>query len=249
MQTAYEQAVQQFWSVGGTITTHSAGTLVRHDSNPTIRMGNFAAGIRTRDYDSINDLIGQTSKVVIDSETPSSVAAHLALNDWKLDQELQHAMPPSVEVPAATGLELSPVTGDDWETIYQFFRIDHVEEDARAKRETRPESLTRAGVELRRSIGAEATYYLATTASEPEACIATWENGRGIGIIEDVFVYPDSRGKGVAKNMLRFAVNSLRRDGVEHVLIASDIEDTPKRLYARFGFEPVHVNTAYVRAE
>lgn len=246
-QDAFERAIQQFWALGGVTTNEPAGTLVTHEEAPTFRMGNFACEIRTDDLDAVDALVGQTKRVLIDRLTPPVLAAHLTLHDWRLEHELQLVLPPDHDVPVSTGVTMTSVQEDDWKTIYDFFRIDHEEEDARAKVETRPEVITRAGVDLRRSVGTEATYYLASTGSEPEACIATWGNDDGIGIIEDVFVHPEARGRHIATNMLRFAVESLRRDGIDQVLIATDVADTPKHLYARFGFRPVFVRHSYNR--
>jgi GNAT superfamily N-acetyltransferase len=63
----------------------------------------------------------------------------------------------------------------------------------------------------------------------------------GLAMIEDVFVDPDARGAGIATQMLRFAVTAARAAGAGRVLIGAGVDDTPKRLYARFGVEPIAV--------
>ncbi|QSB05141.1 GNAT family N-acetyltransferase [Natronoglycomyces albus] len=245
----FAPAVRQFWAAGGVTTRHRAGTLVTHPDAPDYRMGNFACDFTTEDLSEVAELIEHTDRVVIGRDTGAAIAAHLALHDWQLEQELQLALSPNVAVEAPMQMEFQPVQGDLWDTIYRFFRLDHCEEDARAGVPTRPEAETRSGVALRRNIAVEATYYLASAGVEPEACVAIWSNHDGVGIIEDVFVHPDARGRGIATSMLRFAVRRLRGRGVKHVLIAADINDTPKHLYHRFGFRPAYVRTSYIRQQ
>lgn len=76
-------------------------------------------------------------------------------------------------------------------------------------------------------------------------CIAAWPGDDGIGLIEDVFVHPRHRRTGVATDLLRHAVGHARARGAGPVVIGAEVGDTPKHLYARFGFQPVAVARSY----
>lgn len=76
-----------------------------------------------------------------------------------------------------------------------------------------------------------------------------WSLGAdGAALVEDVFVTPGARGHGIATEMLRFAVGRARRQGAGWVQIGAEVDDTPKHLYARFGFRPIAVTRSYSRA-
>jgi hypothetical protein len=45
--------------------------------------------------------------------------------------------------------------------------------------------------------------------------------------------------------MLRFAIGTARERGAGPVVIGAEVDDTPKRLYARFGFRPTAVTRSY----
>lgn len=108
---------------------------------------------------------------------------------------------------------------------------------------------TIAAVRLRRCLTPAATYFVAEERGEMHGCVAVWVSAEGVGMIEDVFVHPRARGAGLATQMLRFAVQHARSRGAGAVLIGAEVLDTPKHLYARFGFRPVAVVRSYVRPD
>ncbi len=59
-----------------------------------------------------------------------------------------------------------------------------------------------------------------------------------IGLVEDLFVRPEWRRQGVAVALIAHCVDDARARGADRVIIGSDPDDWPKRLYARLGFAP-----------
>jgi len=47
--------------------------------------------------------------------------------------------------------------------------------------------------------------------------------------------------------MIRHAVRQARDRGAGPILIGAEVNDTPKHLYARFGFRPAAVLRSYTR--
>ncbi|GAA3060238.1 hypothetical protein GCM10010464_25940 [Pseudonocardia yunnanensis] len=166
------------------------------------------------------------------------------LNDWSLDTQLQLVLPASVAVGPATSMLETARDDEDWRAVEELFRIDHIEEDRRAGRGERSVSETHAAVLLRRSL-VPATYFVAHRDSRAVGCIGVWTRSDGAAMIEDVFVHPEARGEGLATEMLRFAIGVARGRGSGPVLIGAEVDDTPKRLYARFGFRPTAVTRSY----
>lgn len=225
---------------------------MRSPAAPGHPLGNFLTSLRVTSDDQLGSLLAGVEaitgapcrRVLIPPRTPPAVEALLVLNDWSLDTQLQLVLPGSVAVePAALMLERAQ--GDeDWRSIEELFRVDHIEEDRRAGRAQRSVSATRAAVLLRRSL-VPVTYFVAHRDSRAVGCIGVWARADGAAMIEDVFVHPGARGGGIATEMLRFAIGVARERGSGPVLIGAEVDDTPKHFYARFGFRPTAVTRSY----
>lgn len=90
-------------------------------------------------------------------------------------------------------------------------------------------------------------YWLACDGGAPSGFLCSWEGVGGVGQVEDLYVRPDARGRGVAAALLRHGIEDCRRHGAAAVVIVADADDTPKSAYARAGFAPVAVKREYVR--
>jgi len=55
--------------------------------------------------------------------------------------------------------------------------------------------------------------------------------------IEDVGTLPEHRGRGHATAVVLAAVQAAREEGAEFVFLVADLEDWPKELYRRLGFD------------
>ena len=76
-----------------------------------------------------------------------------------------------------------------------------------------------------------------------------WVGRNGIGQVEDVFVEPEFRHRGLATALIHRCVEECRARGAGVVVIVADAQETPKRMYASMGFQPVAVKRRYVRYE
>jgi ribosomal protein S18 acetylase RimI-like enzyme len=59
----------------------------------------------------------------------------------------------------------------------------------------------------------------------------------GIGQIEDVATVPAARGQGLARAVVRAALDASRAAGHELTFLVADEDDWPRELYAKLGFE------------
>jgi ribosomal protein S18 acetylase RimI-like enzyme len=84
----------------------------------------------------------------------------------------------------------------------------------------------------------------------PRAAVFLAETGEGaigfaiatrsrpdIGHVDDLYVRPAHRRRGIAAELLRQLVRAFRERGVEHVALDVDVDNEPaRRLYERLGF-------------
>lgn len=246
------ELVEQFWSLGGETSDLGLGRLVRSPAAPAHPLGNFLTSLQVSDEGQLVSLLAEVEslagaacrRVLVPPGTPQRVEALLVLNDWHLETQLQLVLPAS-DAAAPAALPLEPVHAEeDWQAVEGLFRIDHIEEDRRAGRRERPVADTHAAVLLRRGL-APVRYFVTRRRSRVAGCIGLWTRSDGVAMIEDVFVHPDARGQGIATEMLRGVIGIARERGAGPVLIGAEVDDTPKRLYARFGFRPVVVTRSY----
>jgi ribosomal protein S18 acetylase RimI-like enzyme len=92
-----------------------------------------------------------------------------------------------------------------------------------------------------------ARYWLAWRDGEPRGFLSSWEGVGGVGQVEDLYVHPDARGRGLASALIRHGVADCREAGAGPVVIVADADDTPRLAYVRMGFRPVAVTRAYLR--
>jgi GNAT superfamily N-acetyltransferase len=249
-ERAVGQTMRRFWSLGSDVLPLDGATAFHNATAPGHPLGTFLCELRTAD---VPVVLAEASRrtaepfrrVHVDPDTPPAAEAYLALHDWELDVQLHLVLPAAVTVDAPV-VAVRPVVDDaGWAEVHRLFRLDHLEEDARLGLPARPEPATAAAVALRRSLGPDVTYLLAERSGEVAGCIAAWPGVDGTGLIEDVFVHPRHRRSGVATDLLRHAVARARAHGAGPVAIGAEVEDTPKHLYARFGFRPIAVARSY----
>ena len=81
--------------------------------------------------------------------------------------------------------------------------------------------------------------FLAYIAGEPVGYFNAWEGIDGVGQVENLFVHPSYRHRGVATALIAHCVDDARAHGGGPVVIVSDPTDTPKQMYVALGFRPV----------
>ena len=59
------------------------------------------------------------------------------------------------------------------------------------------------------------------------------------GNVGPVYVAPEQRGKGLAKNMLVMLENLAKKEGIERLILSTDTTNqVTQQLYMRLGYEP-----------
>lgn len=94
---------------------------------------------------------------------------------------------------------------------------------------------------------AERVYFLSDRGGDAHGTIAAWydEADAGLGRIHWLAVHPEARGRGLGRELLRFACGRLRELGHSRAFLhTSSNRLVALRLYLNHGFQPVARNEA-----
>jgi GNAT superfamily N-acetyltransferase len=97
----------------------------------------------------------------------------------------------------------------------------------------------------RRVKAPQARGWFACVDGVPRAFFTSWPGENGVGIVEDLFCHPEYRHRGLATALIARCVADCRERGAGPVIINSDVNDTPKQMYAAMGFRPLFVHHVY----
>ncbi|MHC1560945.1 N-acetyltransferase family protein [Actinomycetospora sp. C-140] len=233
--------VTDYWSLGAEVDDLGDAVLVHR---PGLPRSTFLHRLRPRGVEELDSAldaartIAQVPQIVLDPDTPPFVEAELVVRGWRVDTSVQLVLPPRVPGPAPDG-PVRPAADADRDTLRALFRADHLETDRRSGRAPRSEERTDATVEERWALGPSVHWFVADDGEGPVGFFASWAGGaRGTGVVEDLFVREDRRGRGYARALIGAAVADARVGGAGPVVIGADPSDTPMTWYARLGFRP-----------
>ncbi|MGI5120907.1 GNAT family N-acetyltransferase [Marinactinospora thermotolerans] len=254
---AVDETVAAFWAIGGEERTVNGAHWTRNLKAPAVEYCNTVGGLVGDDPHRLRDLLGQARawtaspamRVHVGATTPTATEAALLLAGCELVETLLELVvtgPLVGPTPAGAGVDILPVEDDaGWERLAELFRLDHEEEDAGEGRPPRPAEETAQAVLARRAKTPAVRYWLAVEEGRPCGFFSSWPRRGEMAKVEDLFVRPEHRGRGVATRLLHHAVADARSQGAGPVLIRAAHDDRPKHLYARMGFRPVAVTRYY----
>jgi GNAT superfamily N-acetyltransferase len=169
--------------------------------------------------------------------SPPAVEARLLQDAWKLsgteivmatDGELG-GRPAQVEIIA---VQAEP----EWEMLWPLFQADNA----------RNPDLGRGFFLAARRRYPFFTHYLAVVDGRAVGYFSEAVKGN-YGYLENLFVDPAYRLRGVATALVHHTARIARSKGARIVFLPADASDTPKEMYWRMGFRPVFVARGYHR--
>lgn len=131
-----------------------------------------------------------------------------------------------------------------WDALRSLQSVDWLEYNGRTGRPLEPD----VGEQMFSHMRGRAEFvhwWLALVEDKPAGFFSSWKGLDGFGQVEDLFVHPNYRHRGVATALLARAVDDCRSQGVGPVVIVVDPTDTPKNMYAALGFRPVATRRSY----
>jgi GNAT superfamily N-acetyltransferase len=88
-------------------------------------------------------------------------------------------------------------------------------------------------------------YTMAYADGRPVGMFNSWVGLDGMGQVEDLFVLPEYRHRGIATALIHHCVAEARAGGAGPVVICANLAETPKTMYAAMGWRPLAVCRQY----
>jgi ribosomal protein S18 acetylase RimI-like enzyme len=228
---------------------------VRNPELPDIHVANYGHSNTASSPDEIDRLLARAEREFagcphrcfeVDGDTPPPFEGRLVSEGYEArDFVLMMLEGKLVGKPPAADLRLA--TDDrDWTAADRLKRLDWAEARAKLGRDPLPavgESLAR----LARLKTPPDRKWLAYVGGEARGMASIWDGLDGVGYVEDVFVEPAYRHRGLATALMYRCAADTRERGTGALSLVADAGDTPKAMYAAMGFRHVATKRRYLR--
>ena len=252
-----------YLTLGNEVFQTQDASFIRNHNTPRRFDANGAGLIRTAAPDEIESLLQraeaeyaalQHRHFLIDALTPPQVAGRIALEQgYKATDTLVHALEGDLRLAAGPGATSRPaievrevLSEDDWAT-YRALDAMWWKETSTAYLGPYDSSLHDEFMVYHRNKTPQVWSWFACVDGVPRAFLSSWPGENGAGIIEDLFCHPEYRHRGLATALIAHCVADCRERGAGPVIINSDVNDTPKQMYAAMGFRPLFVQRTYTK--
>jgi ribosomal protein S18 acetylase RimI-like enzyme len=134
-----------------------------------------------------------------------------------------------------------------WDAYAELKRIDCHEYALHSGSSTNTGDLADGFVTASRLKSPPVKFLLAYAEDQAVGHCNAWQGINGIGQVEDLFVRPEYRHRGIGTALVVSCVALARQNGATSVVIVVDPENSAKYIYAALGFEPLAVCRQYGR--
>jgi GNAT superfamily N-acetyltransferase len=250
-------AVQVNWrnlALGHATLDVDHATFVIQPAHPAIHDANFIHGVTADDDRAIDALLARaraayphcrTLTFRVDPDTPARFEARLGHAGTERPRVLVMLLDGALPGTAAAH-DIRPL--DDpagWAAMAELRRADWREHARRHGEDPHgleiPDGLT-ATCRLKCP---PVRYFMAWVDGRPVGYFNGWGGMEGIGQVEDLYVLPAYRHRGIGTALIHCAVAEARAQGARGVVICADPADTPKSMYAAMGWRPVAMCRQY----
>ena len=230
-------------------------TFVRDRAVPDIWDANHVTSVSADSDETIDRLLARVEhefagfghrRFDLDFTTPPAFEARLVLIGSRPRESLVMLLEGDLGGRVATADIRECAGAAEW-AAFEALALDNWRESSRRQGLTGGDDVGARLARVHRRRSPPARYWLAWTDGAPRGFLASWEGVGGMGQVEDLFVHPSSRGRGLARALIGHGVAACRQRGAGPIVIVADVHDTPKEAYARMGFRPVAVMRSYLR--
>jgi GNAT superfamily N-acetyltransferase len=234
-------------ALGHDVDERSDATFVRNRGLPRIYDANFAFGVRAAGPAEIETLLSDARTYFAHAErltfrcdprTPPEFEATLALEGFEMTTALMLILHGPLMRPAPRADIRDVTDGASWGDYVALKRLDWTEHATRVGIAAEPQIADDLATAARLK-APPARYLIAYVEGQPVGYCQAWHGVHGLGQVEDLYVLPRARGRGVATSLLHAAVDRARDGGAGPVIIVADPADTPRIMYRNLGWRPV----------
>ena len=236
-------------------TFKAAGAVfVTNPELPDIHVANYARSVRADSSDEIDEVLARAEREFagcphrcfeVDLDTPPTFEGRLVFEGYEARDFVLMVLEGDLDGrPKEADLRLADdPTG--WAGADRLKKLDWHEARAKLGRDPLPKVGERLA-RLARLKTPPVRKWLAYVDGEARGMASTWDGVDGAGQVEDVFVEPEYRHRGLATALIHRGVADCRERGSSAVVIVADAGDTPQTMYAAMGFRHVATKRRYV---
>lgn len=243
------------FAIGNECFDADGGRFIRNVASPDIRDANHVSHVTAAAPAEIERLLERAGVEFAhaphrayhcDVTTPPEFEARLLLADFQTKATLIAVLEGEL-AGAAKPFDIAPVQSEgDWRAFGGLHALDWRESRAKLG-QVEAAAVGEAMARTRQLKCPPAQYYLGYIDGVARGYFSTLPGIGTMAQVEDLFVEPGFRHRGLATALVHHCVARCREAGAGPVVIASDPDDTPKHLYAAMGFRPVAVKRDYWR--
>ena len=228
---------------------------VKNPELPDIHVANYGHSVTVSSPREINGLLARAEREFggcphrcfeVDSETPPPFEGRLVSDGYDARDFVLMVLEGDL-VGRAKAADLRLATEErEWKAADRLKRQDWAEARAKIGRDPLPavgERLAR----LARLKTPPDRKWLAYVDGEARGMASVWDGISGVGQVEDVFVEPAYRHRGLATALIHRCVADARSRGASALMLVADAGDTPQAMYAAMGFRHAATKRRYVR--
>jgi len=236
-------------------TFKAAGAVfVRNPELPDIHIANYVHSVTAASPDEIEGLLARAEKEFancphrcfeVDLNTPPPFEGRLVFDGYEARDFVLMVLEGELRGQAHAA-DLRLVTDEcGWAEADRLKKLDWVEERARLGRGPLPKVGDHLA-QIARLKTPPDRKWLVYVGGEARGMASAWTGVDGVGQVEDVFVEPEFRHRGLATALIHRCVADCRAGGSTAVALAADAGDTPQTMYAAMGFRHVATKRRYV---
>jgi ribosomal protein S18 acetylase RimI-like enzyme len=223
-------------------------TFVRNDAFRDIYDANFVCKVTASTADEVERLLARARTEYahcgeltfrLDPQTPAAFEARLALDGYERAGSLLMILEgPLLAAERPCGIRLIEDAAS-WEAYHDLKRADWREHAPKLGEDGGDLSIADGLSGSNRAKCPPVRYFMAYQDGRAVGFFSAWEGIDRVGQVEDLFVLPEYRRRGIATALIHHCVADARARGAGAVIIVADPKDTPKNIYAAMGWRPL----------
>jgi GNAT superfamily N-acetyltransferase len=229
-------------------------TFVRNTDLPFIYDANFMFDITASDPQEIDQLLALAAREYayaprlsfrVDAFTPSSFEARLAFDGYDSSDAILLVLDGALRSSRNRGVQILPIDQEGWRGYEELKRLDWREHAAHRSENPGDLTVPRGLASAARLKSPPVQYLVALENGRAVGYCSAWSGFEGVGQVEDLFVHPEYRHRGIGTALLHSCVDAARAQGAGPIIIVVDRTNRAKNMYVALGWRPLSLCRLY----